>query len=91
MAGGAIVFDNIDFVVYILVTQFSIVFSRPTGRAVTTSRTFPIRVLNAPIARSNNAIVVGSPFRTISQVSDFVIVLCRKLCIVHESCHLFIV
>lgn len=61
-----------------VVSWLSVVLSRSTGCAMTTSGTFPIGVLNASIAGSNNAIVMRSSFRTISQVSYVIIVLFRN-------------
>lgn len=64
------------------VSRFSAIFSRSTRSTMATSRTFPVGVLNAPIARPNNAIVMRSSFWTIPQVSNVVIVLWKMIYIV---------
>ena len=75
MTGGTIIFDDIYIILYVLVPHFSVIFSRSAGGAVTTSRTFPIGILNAAVARPYNAVVVRSSFRTTSGISDVSVVL----------------
>lgn len=75
MTGSAVVLSDINLIMRILVPRLSVVFGRSTGRAVATRGTLPVRVLKASIARANNAVVMRSSFRAISQVSDIVIVL----------------
>lgn len=75
MTGSAVVLSDINLIMRILVPRLSVVFGGSTGRAVATCGALSVRVLKASIARANNAVIMRSSFRTVSQVSDFVIVL----------------